>query len=670
MAKKNRTLALLMALILLFNAISFGASAESASTLNTPSRLMEIESMREKDTETYLMSDGSYQCVVYAYDKYYEAADKTLQLVDNKIVPAKAENRSGKIAAEKAQYKNTANAFDVHFSASGTPEVSVAYQGAAVTFSPIVPTLSGNREAASFSVGKVAAHRALNELTYTGDNTVTYTNAFPNADLVYVLENNALKEYIVLNNANAANTFQFKFSLDGVTLSSKDKYAEFVDANGATVFSLDSLFAIDADGAFTDALTYSFTPKKGTNEVVVTVTLDNTYLSASDRVFPVIIDPTVMISSSETADACVCSYTENTNYQMASQLRTGKDTDYGIRRSFIKFNIPSSIPGGSVTAARIEIEKMSGATPAVRAYMCTTTWSSGTITWKNMPSSGDNYMYQSTLSTPVYNGSAWYKMDVTNIVKYWVNGRFENNGFILQDQTESNTSHWTTWYSSDAPSPHKPELYITYAPLQYTHYYDATVSLNQRAKIPTAVSMSNSAFSRQFGLELSTKSGPIYNSTLTTQDLDIIRISNQLYAYPRDDNELLVFWTDYAPGDYCFHINSTHTGVGCPKFEGLALVYDDRPVIHFTNLVSANGTDYHYEISMALILMHETAHTFAMPEMSERSSHTATGTQCVMGAYPETNPIGVETFYENIKYNGQNAFCNLCHSVLVDLLYS
>ena len=259
-SKKNRLLAVFMVFVLLFSSLSFAVSAESVSA--APTRVAEVEAMRQTNSETYIMSDGSYECVVYAYDKYYETADKSLQLVDNKIIPAKTAERSGKLTAGKTQYKNAANAFDVHFSSGCTPEVSVAYQGASVTFSPTA--LSQSSEAASFKLGKVTACKALNELTYTGDNTVTYTNAFPGTDLVYVLENNALKEYIILNDANAANTFRFSFMLDGVTLRSMDKYAEFVDENGNTLFALDSLFAIDSAGAFTDALTYSFTPVTGT----------------------------------------------------------------------------------------------------------------------------------------------------------------------------------------------------------------------------------------------------------------------------------------------------------------------------------------------------------------------------------------------------------------------
>ena len=51
---------------------------------------------------------------------------------------------------------------------------------------------------------------------------------------------------------------------------------------------------------------------------------------------------------------------------------------------------------------------------------------------------------------------------VTNIVKSWYTGTYSNYGFVLKDATESGTSQWTTFYSSDAASPNKPELVINY----------------------------------------------------------------------------------------------------------------------------------------------------------------------------------------------------------------
>ena len=52
---------------------------------------------------------------------------------------------------------------------------------------------------------------------------------------------------------------------------------------------------------------------------------------------------------------------------------------------------------------------------------------------------------------------------MTGIVHSWVNGVYSNYGFLLRDTNESSTSHWTTFYSSDAASPNKPELHISYS---------------------------------------------------------------------------------------------------------------------------------------------------------------------------------------------------------------
>ena len=116
---------------------------------------------------------------------------------------------------------------------------------------------------------------------------------------------------------------------------------------------------------------------------------------------------------------------------------------------------------GSVISAHLDIEKISGAAPTMRAYRVTGSWSSSTITWANKP----NYTttHQSTQSMPVSSGSSWYRMDVTSMVNAWVDGNYTNYGFVLVDSVEDDPDHWTTLYSSDADSSHKPALYITYS---------------------------------------------------------------------------------------------------------------------------------------------------------------------------------------------------------------
>lgn len=67
-------------------------------------------------------------------------------------------------------------------------------------------------------------------------------------------------------------------------------------------------------------------------------------------------------------------------------------------------------------------------------------------------------------------------MGVTTLVKKWLAGTYSNYGFMVKDATESGTTHWTTFYSSDASSPNKPELIINYNGNNYNEGYDSQLS--------------------------------------------------------------------------------------------------------------------------------------------------------------------------------------------------
>lgn len=179
MKKHRRIFALILAVLLLFSAIVFvSAEPEEQEVV----RLGEVQSLRETNSETYLLSDGSYECVVYAQDKYYLDDSDTLQLIDHTI---KAET-----SGLNTTYTNTANSFDVDFSGSGTPQVSIAYEGNSITFSPLSDISLDNPITANAHVariGRVDNCLTLESLTPTGSNTVTYEDAFTSTDLVYVL---------------------------------------------------------------------------------------------------------------------------------------------------------------------------------------------------------------------------------------------------------------------------------------------------------------------------------------------------------------------------------------------------------------------------------------------------------------------------------------------------
>ena len=90
----KRHISLLLCFILALTVISpiviEQSGAKSAQAASIPAeQVCELEDLRTKTSETYLLSDGTRECVVYAENKYYEDAQGKLELIDNSIIETK-----------------------------------------------------------------------------------------------------------------------------------------------------------------------------------------------------------------------------------------------------------------------------------------------------------------------------------------------------------------------------------------------------------------------------------------------------------------------------------------------------------------------------------------------------------------------------------------------------
>ena len=88
--KKLNCIILVMALVALTLApcnIVFAEEDVEPTIENAPYRVAEITELREKNADTYLLSDGTYESVIYAEDKYYQNDNGDLIEISNSIVP-------------------------------------------------------------------------------------------------------------------------------------------------------------------------------------------------------------------------------------------------------------------------------------------------------------------------------------------------------------------------------------------------------------------------------------------------------------------------------------------------------------------------------------------------------------------------------------------------------
>ena len=76
----------LIATMLLAVPMQITATPLSTVQEDEPYRTAEVRELRKSNSDSYLLSDGTYECVVYAYDKYYQDDFGSYVEIDNSIV--------------------------------------------------------------------------------------------------------------------------------------------------------------------------------------------------------------------------------------------------------------------------------------------------------------------------------------------------------------------------------------------------------------------------------------------------------------------------------------------------------------------------------------------------------------------------------------------------------
>lgn len=427
--------------------------AETISANEAAERLYEIEELREKNSKTYRLTDGAYEYVGYAEDIHYKDTDGNLKEINNAI--------TDKLNKNGYTYSNTANSWHTYFAESLCKKNAVAIEkdDYKITFS-MVDAQTQNKAIKSSALDK--SESIFDEILACDDRVVVYKDVMKNVDVAYTVRTSSLKEDIILRDPSAPNIFEFDFTLDGLSVFEKEGMVSFINGEGECVFELAPMYMEDADGKYCDKVNYTI--EKNNDIYRLTIIADREFLNAPDTKYPVIIDPSVMITgASNTFDTYVDQQYPTKNYYLATAQWTGGLYGTNAMRTYIKFNLPTNIPAANITSAYLRIERISYAVPTIKAYMVTGDWASSSVTWNNKPGYTSTY----ASSTASNDSGNWYRMYATTLVQKWIDGAYNNYGFVLKEPSESDTNQKTRFYSSDASSPHKPELHIVFSSYDY-----------------------------------------------------------------------------------------------------------------------------------------------------------------------------------------------------------
>ena len=445
----------IISLLLCFALIFSFAPRINAVSLSTEKT--EIVSRRTVYGKTYQLSDGSYQFVSHAEPIHYKNSSGAYVEINNAITDA--------VRQDGYKYTNTANQWNAHFSeklddsnavmlTSGKYSISFSLMEKAGTVGVVkATTLADSKAALSAYYQKLSAD----------NRAVLYQNVAENVDIAYTVQANTLKEDIILNSKLAPSTYKFRLTANGLTIKEMDGAISLCTADGEEVFSFASLYMEDANGKRSENVFMTYTSVK--NGYELTVSADTAFLNAKDTVFPVVIDPSVVVSGADyTMDTFVSEKYPNFNYGTSESLWTGyRDSAYEMY-TYLNFYYPLSIKPFQITSVYVYMPKKEYQAPNIKAYAVTGSWSPDSLTWNNQPNHSSTICSSQAVNTTRYNNTNWYRMDITHILKGWLDFSIDEYGLVLIEGSEASANKKTSYYSSRTTAHDNPELEINYNP--------------------------------------------------------------------------------------------------------------------------------------------------------------------------------------------------------------
>ncbi|WP_338754362.1 DNRLRE domain-containing protein [Bacillus sp. FJAT-52991] len=441
---------------------------------------MEVIDERTANSQTFIQEDGLYRMEIspepiHVQDK----KTKEWEPIDNKL--SKKDN---------GRFHNKKNEFDASFAPkaeNGDSLVSIEQQGKSLD---IVNVDQNGQSTASV-------------MATVEDNQVTYKEVYSNTDLTYTVGNSSIKEDIILkqkpSNADPLE-YSFQFKIKGLTLEkTEDGYLYLLDSTSKErLFAIEKPFMMDSatpegftsrmehpmpEGSLSDQVEMEAIQKG--NKLHITLKPNMEWLNSSERVYPVIIDPTVKVyqPKNDLNDTTIRSAFPNQTGGADLEMGAGfHSTSNNLVRSLLQFDMGTLPRGAKIMNAQLNLRLSSvwnDTASSIGLYEMNSAWEENRATWQRRTQSalwtnkgGD---FNSTLLSSQTIGALdttaaepqLFKWTIKpEIIQKWMNDPSKNLGLILK-ATNENAATYKKFYSGDYSGKlqYSPKLTITYYPV-------------------------------------------------------------------------------------------------------------------------------------------------------------------------------------------------------------
>ena len=402
-----------------------GAPPAETSGIEESSEVCIVEedlSKRGEYEKHFLCSDGTYIAVTYAEPVHYLDADGTWADTDVALslntASSRYEAQSGGFAVsfasaysasaqQPAAVSMTDGAFPVSWTtavagtllpAAGRSDLQASAScDALVPYTPSVSVLTAQQSQAaslqSFAGRPVAdadsfaAPDRISVAQYTGIAQTAGQSA--GVSLRYSVSQHRIKEDIIIADKSAVTDFVTTLDIGALTAAPQDDGSVLLtDGNGDTVYTVGVPYLYDAE--YNVSYDVEVTVSQTGSVCRITYSPDREWMFSDERVYPVVLDPT--ITSSEYAANIVDTYVtqaDSNNHSGEGNLVVGIKSGK-INRAYIKINNLPSLPDDVVPlSANLTIKHGANTTTGrtMTLYRVNSSWSPSSITYANQPTS-------------------------------------------------------------------------------------------------------------------------------------------------------------------------------------------------------------------------------------------------------------------------------------------
>ncbi|MBR5826423.1 MAG: RHS repeat-associated core domain-containing protein [Clostridia bacterium] len=385
---------------------------------------------REENAKHFRMSDGSYVVAQYNTPVHYLDENGEWVDIDNTISEAEATTEQTELFGTDELYSTANGAENVVFAEKSNSNTIVSYEAKDY---PISFNYQSAKNSQINVIEKTETHSGDEAFLTLQDITqeVIYEDVFTDVDLQYIVSPTGLKENIILKSKSAQNSFAVNYNIGELTAMVVGSNTINLMSGDEVVYTISAPYMTDANGERSEAVTLTVEKNKN-GKLCLVISADESWLSAEDRAYPVVVDPIITTTNYNELKAMYISSVENSpEDRNLSELHIKKTTSGEETQALIKLDsIGNSLYTDRIVTAELNLPLISSVTTNTNVFLYEigSMWDVENVSWNSEIKISDTVVDYCTLT----NTSTALRFDITDLYYKIVEDNLDCNGVLLK----------------------------------------------------------------------------------------------------------------------------------------------------------------------------------------------------------------------------------------------